>query len=54
MLVDTLTSQRSRERGIFKPSEVSKWIRELDEGHRDRSLHLWALLNFEVWASTYA
>jgi asparagine synthase (glutamine-hydrolysing) len=53
MMVDLLTSKRARERGLFRASAVSQLIAELDGGRRDRSLHLWALLNFELWARAY-
>ena len=53
MMVDLLTSKRARERGLFRARAVSRLIAELDGGRRDRSLHLWALLNFELWARAY-
>jgi asparagine synthase (glutamine-hydrolysing) len=53
MMVDLLTSKRARERGLFRARAVARLIAELDGGRRDRSLHLWALLNFELWARAY-
>jgi asparagine synthase (glutamine-hydrolysing) len=53
MLSDVLMSKRCRERGLFQPEAVTALMRELDSGRRDRSLHLWALLNFELWAREY-
>jgi len=53
MMVDLLTSKRARERGLFRARAVASLISELDGGRRDRSLHLWALLNFELWARAY-
>jgi len=53
MMVDLLTSKRARERGLFRSRAVAGLIAELDGGRRDRSLHLWALLNFELWARAY-
>ena len=53
MLREVLLGKRSQERGLFKPEAMEGLIAELDGGKRDRSLHVWALLNFEMWAQAY-
>jgi asparagine synthase (glutamine-hydrolysing) len=50
MLEDILSESRLTRRGLFNPAAVRALMEEHRSGRRDRSLHLWALLNFEVWA----
>jgi asparagine synthase (glutamine-hydrolysing) len=53
MLTDLLSERRLKARGIFRPATVQRWMEEHRTGRRDRTLYLWALLNFEVWADAY-
>ena len=50
MLEDILSESRLARRGLFEPAAVRALVEEHQGGRRDRSLHLWALLNFESWA----
>ena len=53
MLTDLLSERRLRDRGLFRPAAVQRWMEEHRTGRRDRTLYLWALLNFEVWADAF-
>ena len=53
MLREILSAEACRTRGVFEPAAVQGLLAELDAGKRDRSLHVWALLNFEIWARAY-
>jgi asparagine synthase (glutamine-hydrolysing) len=53
MLTDLLSKRRLEARGLFQPAAVQRWMEEHRTGRRDRTLYLWALLNFEVWADAY-
>jgi asparagine synthase (glutamine-hydrolysing) len=50
MLEETLSPKRIRAEGIFQSDAVERLKAEHRSGHRDRSLHLYALLNFQVWS----
>ncbi|MCB2156660.1 asparagine synthase (glutamine-hydrolyzing) [bacterium] len=49
MLRDTLLSQTARDRGLFRPREVQRLIREHQAGRDDHGKRLWALLMLELW-----
>lgn len=49
MLIDTLTSSRTRQRGYFKQGAVEAILDEHMRGRRDNSRHLWGLLTLELW-----
>jgi len=49
MLKETLLDGRSARRGLFEQQFVKKMVREHDEGRRDWSNRLWALLFLELW-----
>lgn len=53
MLHDTLTDQRARERGLLNPRAVQALLDEHGRGRRDNSLHLWGLLNLELWHRSF-
>jgi asparagine synthase (glutamine-hydrolysing) len=53
MMADLLSERRLKARGLFQPTAVQRWMEEHRTGRRDRTLYLWALLNFEVWADSY-
>jgi asparagine synthase (glutamine-hydrolysing) len=50
---DTLTEQRTRERGLFDPTYVSVLLEEHERGRRDHSTGLWTLLMLELWHRTF-
>jgi asparagine synthase (glutamine-hydrolysing) len=47
---DVLEGQRARERGFVDPRAVSTALDEHQNGIKDRSSHIWALLCLEEWA----
>jgi len=53
LLDEYLSPQQVRERGYFRPEVVQELIRDHVNGHRDYSLHLWALISFEEWHRQY-
>lgn len=46
---DLLSPRAVAKRGWFRPEAVAQLIRDQASGHRDRSLHIWALLVLELW-----
>ncbi len=53
LLREYLSVERMRQRGYFRPETVEELIRDHLNGHRDYSLHLWALISFEEWHRQY-
>ena len=53
LVVDTLQSPRSRQRGYLEPWFVDRLIAEHLTGRRDHALRLWVLLMFELWHRRY-
>ncbi|MBI4839346.1 MAG: asparagine synthase (glutamine-hydrolyzing) [Nitrospirae bacterium] len=53
-LTETLLSQKSLQRGYFKPDAVTKLISEHTCGRLDNSAKLWALLMLELWHREFA
>jgi asparagine synthase (glutamine-hydrolysing) len=49
---DLLLTKRSRERGIFNPSEIEGLVQRHEEG-RPLDLHIWTLLSFELWCRAF-
>src|SRR5206468_955603 len=50
---ETLTEARTRGRGYFEPSHVTRLLDEHERGRRDHSTALWALLMLELWHRTF-
>jgi asparagine synthase (glutamine-hydrolysing) len=46
---DTLTEQRTRERGYIAPAYVQLLLDEHERGRRDHSTQLWTLFMLELW-----
>ena len=46
---ETLTEQRTRERGYLEPAYVQLLLDEHERGRRDHSTQLWALFMLELW-----
>jgi asparagine synthase (glutamine-hydrolysing) len=46
---ETLTAQRTRERGLFNPAYIELLLHEHGRGRRDHSPALWSLLMLELW-----
>jgi asparagine synthase (glutamine-hydrolysing) len=53
MLEETLSPARLKADGIFQAGAVERLQAEHQSGQRDRSLHLYALLNFQVWSQRF-
>lgn len=48
-LRETLLSEKSLGRGLFKPEMVHRFVNEHVEGKNDHSHRLWSLLMLELW-----
>ena len=53
LLEEYLAPDQVRKRGYFRPEAVAELIDDHLNGHRDYSLHLWALISFEEWHRQY-
>jgi asparagine synthase (glutamine-hydrolysing) len=53
LLVETLQSRRTRQRGYFHQPFVDRLVREHLSKRRDHTLRLWQLLMFELWHRRY-
>ena len=49
LLDDLLLSERSFQRGFFRPEALRELVNEHLERRVDRTYHLWALLMLEMW-----
>jgi len=49
LMCDTLTSRRSRQRGIFKPRKIDEMIEQHLNRQRNWQFQLWNLLVLELW-----
>lgn len=49
LLHDTLSDQRTRERGLLNPRAVRALVNEHQLGRRDHAQQLWGLLTLELW-----
>jgi asparagine synthase (glutamine-hydrolysing) len=49
LLNDTLSDQRTRERGLLKARAVRALVNEHQMGRRDHARQLWGLLTLELW-----
>jgi asparagine synthase (glutamine-hydrolysing) len=50
---DTLSEQRTRQRGFIRPEYIDVLRGEHNRGRRDHSQALWTVLMFELWCRTY-
>jgi asparagine synthase (glutamine-hydrolysing) len=53
LLHETLLSDRSLSRGLFRPDAVRRLVQEHTDGQWDHSYRLWALLVLELWQQTW-
>ncbi|MGH7505626.1 MAG: asparagine synthase (glutamine-hydrolyzing), partial [Longimicrobiales bacterium] len=51
LLEDTLSADRLRDGGLFRPEPVQRMIHEHESGMADHRKALWTLLVFELWRS---
>jgi len=52
-LFEILLDERTRARGYFNMSFIEQLWREHHEGQHVWNVHLWLLMNFELWHRTY-
>lgn len=53
MVDDLLSESRVRERGLFSPEVVRKYIQEQRIGKQDWSMQIWQFLTLEIWMQTF-
>ena len=53
MADDLLSESRVRERGLFRPQAVRKFVEEHRSGARDWSMQIWQFLTLELWMQTF-
>jgi asparagine synthase (glutamine-hydrolysing) len=53
LLRELLSEKRLKEQGYFSPAYIKELMGLFLSGKRDLSLHLWALMVFEVWHQIY-
>lgn len=53
MASDLLGEASVRGRGLFRPAEVNRLVREHHLGRQDHSLQIWQLLTLELWMRTF-
>jgi asparagine synthase (glutamine-hydrolysing) len=49
MVDEVLAPARMRQRGLFNPDHVERMVKEHQQGRRDYSQQLWAMLILELW-----
>ena len=53
MTDDLLSEKRIRERGLFRPETVARYIKEHRQGGNDWSMQIWQFLTLEIWMQTF-
>jgi asparagine synthase (glutamine-hydrolysing) len=53
MVDDLLSETRIRQRGLFRPEAVRKFVQEQRRGTQDWSMQIWQFLNLELWMQTF-
>jgi asparagine synthase (glutamine-hydrolysing) len=53
MVDDLLSPERLRERGLFRPEAVQRFVEEHRKGCQDWSVQLWQFLTLELWMETF-
>lgn len=53
LLLDTLATERIKQRGYFQPDYVQRLVQEHLTGKANHSHRLWALMVFEIWHQMY-
>ena len=53
MLDDLLSPAQLRNRGLFQPAAVQRYIAEHRSGRHDWSMQLWQFLTLELWMKTF-
>jgi len=53
MVDDLLCESQIRNRGLFKPEDVQKFVKEHRNGAQDWSMQIWQFLTLELWMQTF-
>ncbi len=53
MVGDLLSPARLRQRGLFKPEDVNRFVYEHQIGRNDWSMQLWQFLTLELWMQAF-
>ena len=53
MVDDLLSPEQLRQRGLFQPAAVQRYIDEHRSGRQDWSMQLWQFLTLELWMQTF-
>jgi asparagine synthase (glutamine-hydrolysing) len=53
MTDDLLSESRVRDRGLFRPEAVTKFVNEHRAGSQDWSMQIWQFLTLELWMQTF-
>ena len=53
MVDDLLSESRVRERGLFRPQAVRRFVEEHRSGRQDWSMQIWQFLTLELWMQTF-
>jgi len=53
MVDDLLSESRIRQRGLFRPEAVGRYVSEHRSGQRDWSMPIWQFLTLELWMQTF-
>lgn len=53
MVDDLLSESRIRQRGLFQPEAVRRYVNEHRQGAQDWSMQIWQFLTLELWMQTF-
>jgi asparagine synthase (glutamine-hydrolysing) len=53
MTDDLLTDVRVKDRGVFRPEKVRRFVREHRSGRHDWSMQIWQFLTLELWMQNF-
>ncbi len=53
MVDDLLSVQQVEKRGLFRPEQVNRMVREQRTGKQDWSMQIWQLLTLELWMQAF-
>ncbi len=53
MVDDLLSETRVRQRGLFRPETIRKFVEEQRQGTQDWSMQIWQFLTLELWMQTF-
>jgi len=53
MVDDLLSESRVRERGLFRPQAIRRFVEEHRSGSQDWSMQIWQFLTLELWMQTF-